>query len=467
MAKNEIVFWAGAFLFSGICLASFSFSLWWVLLPFFVFLGWFKHPDVGINRQAVFLFLLAGLVGIFYYHTFAVAKESREILPKENQPFTATVIGEPKLLEKVQIISAKLGPPFRGEIDLLTTPLADFEYGEKIRVRGKTENNVWPARNNMVFPDIQKTGEVLSWSPRKIAIEFKKQLITNFKLLLNSNEAALLGGLTFGARGDFRESFKEAMKRSGTTHLVALSGYNISILIWAVERLLKSRLSRRTFFIVALCLVGLFVLAVGAEASITRAAIMGVLVLLATESGRLYSFRHAVLYAALGMSLFNPALPRFDLGFQLSFLSLLGIALLEPLIKDRIKLSQDRKSFLGWRENLSATLSAQLGVFPILIMSFGSFSLTSILANVLILWIVPFVMALGFIVAALGLIHFSLGLIIQPFLHIALSYMILIINLAAAIPSVQVPWVAWWTIAYYACLVWLVYTYSHHEKSKT
>jgi len=107
----------------------------------------------------------------------------------------------------------------------------------------------------------------------------------------------------------------------------------------------------------------------GAEASVVRAAIMGFLVLLAKEAGRMYSFRNAVTFAAAGMAVFDPTILVFDIGFQLSFVSLLGITHLEPALK---RFFGERGSFLGWRENALTTLSAQLAVAPILIQNFGS-----------------------------------------------------------------------------------------------
>ena len=107
-----------------------------------------------------------------------------------------------------------------------------------------------------------------------------------------------MAGITLGERAEFSKEFKEAMSKSGTTHLVALSGYNITILVLAVAYVLNFFASRRLVFWLTLLIIIGFVAMTGAEASVVRAAIMGGIVLLAKRANRLYSFRNAIVIAA-------------------------------------------------------------------------------------------------------------------------------------------------------------------------
>lgn len=466
MAKSEVVFLLSSSFLSGLILASFGLSLWWVFFLWLAGVGIVTFSSFEISRRMLLVCLLAGVLGVFYYHLFAVFKENREILPRGDEEFLAVVSGEPRLSEKSQVIAITLVPPYRGSLDIITQPLAEFRHGEELRIKGVVRESAWPERSRVIFPSVEPTGRIV-WSLKSSALDLKQKFISSFKKLFSADQAALIGGLTFGVRADFSDEFKEAMRRSGTIHLVALSGYNISILILAVERLLRSRFSKRFFFVLATCCIGLFVLMVGAEASIVRAAIMGWLVLLASVVGRLHSFWYAVVYAALGMSLWNPSLPGSDLGFQLSFLSLLGIILLQPILMYWLGVQKEDTSFFRWKENLSTTIAAQLGVLPILLMNFTTFSLIGVVSNVFILWLVPFVMALGFLIAFLGLFQISLGIIVQPFLHILLSYILVIINISALFPILEIQWGIWHTLVYYGVLGWLVYAHSPYEKSST
>ena len=161
---------------------------------------------------------------------------------------------------------------------------------------------------------------------------------------------------------------------------------------------------------------------------------MGFLVLLARESGRIYSFRNALILAAFLMVLFDPSVLVFNLGFQLSFLSLLGIVYLEPALRflfwrnDR-RGKPARESFLAWRENAATTLAAQLAVLPLLVQAFNEASLAALFANVLILSVVPITMMGGFILGVTSLLSGALGYLLAFFVNILLLYQIWVIDL--------------------------------------
>ncbi|MDO8574515.1 MAG: ComEC/Rec2 family competence protein [bacterium] len=263
-------------------------------------------------------------------------------------------------------------------------------------------------------------------------VNFKENQINQFRINLPLNSAALLAGETFGERSDFTKELKEQMNRSGTTHIVALSGYNIAILVLAISTALGSFLSRRKTFIITAVVIILFVIMVGGGASIIRAAIMGFLILLAKELGRPYNLTNAIVLTAGIMVLINPTILTEDIGFQLSFLSLLGIVYLEPAIKKLLHLKEGG-GILGWRENATMTLSAQIAVAPILIYHFNQFSLTAIPANVLILEVVPLTMFFGFFLATLSSILPVLGFLVAKLVNILLLYQIGVIKTFSSI----------------------------------
>lgn len=248
-------------------------------------------------------------------------------------------------------------------------------------------------------------------SPFKSALfDFKNSVVQKFGEVLPSEESAFLAGLTLGERSDFSKEFKAAMQTSGTTHLVALSGYNVTIIVTNVMLVLAMFFRRKLSLIFTFLFLLGFVLMTGAEASVVRAAIMGALIVIARESGRIFNVRNAVILAGLVMVLINPKILVFDAGFELSFLALLGIIYLEPALRKIFKMKEGA-GVLSWRKNLLTTASAQLMVVPILVQSFGNFSPISLISNVLILELIPFTMALGFVVALLSKISYHLALL--------------------------------------------------------
>lgn len=154
---------------------------------------------------------------------------------------------------------------------------------------------------------------------------------------------------------------------------------------------------------------------------------MGFLALVAKEAGRQHGMRNAIVLTATIMVLADPG-AIFDVGFQLSFLSLMGIVYIGPAIKNFIRMEEDLGSFISWRENAVTTLSAQLAVAPILIQTFGNFSLTSIIANILILEFVPMTMLLGFLLAFFGSLFYYSGFVISFFENILLKYELWVIK---------------------------------------
>ena len=171
----------------------------------------------------------------------------------------------------------------------------------------------------------------------------------------------------------------------------------------------------------------------GAEASVVRAGIMGIIMLLAERQSRIYSFRNAIVIAATVMVVVNPKVLLFDAGFQLSFAALLGIVYLKPYIDKLFRKNPETESTLNWKENLTTTLSAQLATMPIVWFTFKAVTPFAFIPNLLVLEAVPFTMALGFITGFVGLWSYHLALILSWPLKLLLEYEIQIINLLSKI----------------------------------
>ena len=245
-------------------------------------------------------------------------------------------------------------------------------------------------------------------------------------------KAVFLAGLTLGETSEFTPELKTKLRLTGTTHLVALSGYNISIIAKVAALILGAWLSRRWSFILTTLLITGFVIMTGAEASVVRAAIMGFILLLADQINRQYFLRNALALTALTMVVINPKVLAFDLGFQLSFLAVLGIVYLRPWLQKLFHFKDD-PGILSWRANFLTTTAAQLAVLPLLLTNFGYFSPISILTNILILEFIPITMALGFFTAAAAIFSYPLALTIGWLAQLFLGYILGVINICEKI----------------------------------
>ncbi|MBI4085933.1 MAG: ComEC/Rec2 family competence protein [Candidatus Liptonbacteria bacterium] len=464
MTSGDAAFYGAISFLTGVAAATIGANVYAYILILAVCLSaaaFRRKINIAVFCVVFFLFLF----GAFHYHLYNNIEENgRNIVFDKPISFSGIVSAEPKPGEKFQKLELELLPPSAGSIVVLASLFPEINYGDVIKAEGVIES---PSKKGSepvaFFPKIEISERHRGFWLKEKLVDFKKSLIAQFETFLPSRSAALLGGLTFGWQGDFTNEFKQEMSLSGTTHLVALSGYNITILVLAVAAVFGYFFSRRITFYLAGLVILLFVLMVGAEASVLRAAIMGFLALLAKETGRLSNVRNAVALTAAIMVFTNPNM-LFDIGFSLSFLSLLGIVYLEPAFKKLFRIYPEpsrritdkaKGDFLSWRENGLTTLSAQLAVLPVLILNFGQFSLTSIAANILILELVPLTMLLGFLLAGVSSLFHYLGFLIALPVNILLQYQIYIIKLFSYLRLPLTTGFGSWVIimAYYGILI--------------
>ncbi len=429
-AASDILFYGAISFLLGLVIAGLGISLYLILLaPLFYFL---KIIRQRFNPKTLILVFFLFLFGIFYYRFYNTALgDSRNIVYNKKILFSGIVSSEPSLGEKFQKLEIELLPPLKGGVSVFASLSPEINYGDVVKGEGIIEP---PADQTsgpiLLFPKIETSAAHRGFWLKEKLIKLKKLLVSRFNNFLSTDSAALLSGLTFGWRGGFSNDLKQQMSLSGTTHLVALSGYNITILVIATAAVFGRFFSRRLKFLLTGLIIFLFVMMVGAEASVLRAALMGFLALLAKETGRLPSFRNGIALTAAFMAFFEPVVI-LDLGFILSFASLLGIVYLEPAFKKffRLKDESATANFLSWKDNALTTLSAQLAVVPILIQNFNQFSLTGIFANILILEFVPLTMFLGFSLAAAALLLNPIAFLFSQVVNILLKYELLVIKL--------------------------------------
>ncbi len=428
MPAYNVIFFGVIFFIVGLFLGSLRAG--WLILgatligaTFFFLLSAFKK-----DKKFICLALLSPLIfaGAFYYTFFDLHLKSKIVSNGEEVVITGRVVEKPSSSYGVASVVVETDDGAKLLLRLPRYP--EVKYGEIVSFRGKIEEPASDSRGNYLlkegivgtadFPEV----ESVDWGKKDYKaylFDLRDNIVSTFQRSLPPKEGAFLSGLLLGETSGFSEDFKNDMKASGTTHLVALSGYNISLVVMGAMFLFSFLLPRFWSFVLTSISIFLFVAMTGAEPSVVRAAIMGFLVLLAKGSGRLFDSRNVVVLTALVMLLLNPRLLFFDVGFELSFLAFLGIVYLEPALISGLAFFE-RKGFARWRENLATTFSAQVMVLPILLGNFGSFSPVSLISNVLLLGLVPGTMMLGFVTASLGFLSKHLaqvgGWVVLPFL---------------------------------------------------
>ena len=436
MRAHNIFFWAVSFFLIGVLAASLvgGFESAWlivlaigILIPAILFF-------IGNRSQAILA--LAIIIGGFYYLAYDLAQKDEVFVFGEKVILTGVVREIEYGLESQKIRV--------GEVQVTTQRYPEYAYGDQLKIEGMLKKIPDDRRGYfskedifalMSFPKIDIIAKNKGSTMRAVLLKINRATQDSLKQVMPPEKAAFMSGLTLGATAEFSEEFEEKLRLTGTSHMVALSGYNISVIGYAVLLALSRWFSRRGTLIATFFVILGFVVMTGAEASVVRAAIIGILIMIADQAGRQYYFRNALALAAFLMVLFNPKVLVFDLGFQLSFLAIIGIAYLRPLLKKWLRM-KDEPGILNWRDNFLTTTSAQIAVLPLLLSNFGYFSPISILANILILEFIPPTMFLGFLTAALSVVSFHLSLLSGWIAQVFLGYILWVIDLCSKIIAI-------------------------------
>lgn len=289
----------------------------------------------------------------------------------------------------------------------------------------------------------------------KNIFKFKQSVAERVNQLWHEPYAGFVAGLLYGYRGGLGE-LQEDLNRTGVTHIVAISGYNISI-IASILMIIFVYLwipRKRAFWLISFGIL-VFVLFAGASGSVVRAGIMGFLVLLAKQLGRLNRMNNALALTAVLMTLHNPYVLLWDAGFQLSFLATMGLIYLAPILHIYFYKIPE---FFGFRESFISTISAIIVTLPLILYQFGRLSIVAPIVNVLILWIIPWIMLFGFFSVILSFIFFPLGQVFSWITFVGLKYITSIVewfsSLSFASIDLQIP--LWLVLVLYIGLVFLI-----------
>lgn len=250
--------------------------------------------------------------------------------------------------------------------------------------------------------------------------------------ILPEPQASLLNGILFGVKTALPRDLYQALITTGTVHITALSGQNISILSRIIGGITLP-LGRKPSLLITFIIILGFVWFVGFEPTIIRAAIMGSLTLFAVYFGRRNWSLLSLILAAGMMLIIN-----FDwlktISFQLSFMATLGIILWGGVgnkYSGSNPVSELKREFVI---NLRTTLAAQVFTLPLIFIYFRQISLISPLTNVLIGSLIAPIMLLGLVASLFGWIFLPLGFICGLLVWVPLTVLIFIVELTARIP---------------------------------
>jgi len=437
-------------------------------------------PAIGILGFCI-LFLVLGILRV-QISEFNIANDK---LSKFNEKgeiiLTGVISDEPDIRDTSQMIRVKAGD---STILVTTKRYPEYKYLDNIKLTGKLETPMVAENFNyknyllkdhiysvMAFPKIEIFSEkhqynFYSYFYEKILF-CKQKIRDSIQHNFFPPQSSILEGTILGDNGAMTKDLKDKLNITGLRHIISVSGTHIVILSEIIMILLLAMgFWRGQAFYITITFISIFIILTGLPSSGIRAGIMGGLYLLAQKLGRQSNGSRVIIIACAVMLLINPLLLFYDIGFQLSFLAVMGLIYLEPFIKFLIKKfiptksrTLDKIGAKGKIEELvsviSTTFAAQIFTLPIMIYNFGNISFVSPITNFLISPIVYLLMVFGFLAAIAGIFSNILGFILSVPCYFLLSYFIWIINFFSkpwAMKTIQnIHWI--WLVVLYLIII--------------
>lgn len=359
--------------------------------------GTFNHWNLIRNSALVIFFII---IIIFRYLS------SRPVYHTgDNVRITSSVLSDPVRYSSSQFLKV-------AGLKVYLPLFPEISYGDKIIVEG------------IVDGDKLKNPKLLKVEEEKTFLSgIRNSIISFYKRVLPEPMAGLLAGIVIGAKGALSPDFYEQTKLTGVAHVVVASGTNVTFVVSFLLGIFTLFLPRRKAISFVILGIVLYLFISGFDAPLIRAAIMSSLLFFGQELGRVASTWRIYFLTAGIMLIYRPEWVG-DIGFILSFVSTASLMLFEK----RIRLKLKRVPGII-REGFSTSLAAQIGVAPILFVTFGQFNILSPLINALVLWIVPIIMVLGVAGGLLGLVFPMLGTLILYIMYPLAWYFVQVVRL--------------------------------------
>ena len=369
--------------------------------------------------------------------------------------FEGVVSAEPKMTDKGMRIQIEISKNGSSTLVHSETILASYEgyetfvYGDKIKVSGvlelpqKFETNIggrefdYPMYlvKDGIYTVIQKaklekvgSGEGNFLLGKLYAL--KRSFVSKMGSVLNAGDTALMSGILLGAQDAIPQKIKDDFKKSGLTHILVLSGYNITVVGEAVSCVANVWLSKFVSLGFGGVAIVLFAFLSGGGASTIRSTTMALIAIIGKILGREYDAFRVLVLVAFAMVAWNPYTLLYDPSFHLSFLATAGMILLSK----RLELKMMWIRFATLREIIATTFAVQIFVTPYFLWSMGSVSIISLVSNVLVLPTVPATMLFGFLTSVFGFISTYLAFIPGFISHLLLLYITMMAHFFAGLP---------------------------------
>jgi competence protein ComEC len=403
------------------------------------------------RRRGLFLAALAMMaLGLGGLRVKAFSPPGEGVAPFLGQEveLVGTVVDDPQPTDGLVMVRVRAekvdGEEVRGEVGALLPPPVELGYGDRLILKGRLEGEQSPV---LFWPRVElleKGKGFLAWLHR-----LRLGLSGALTRALPEPQASLSQGILLGLRGGIPGDLRDAFSRTGTAHILAISGLNVGILAGILLSLFAWALGRErpTYLVLAFLGIWLYIFLSGLMPSAVRAGVMGSLFLVAEGLGRQRWGLVALAFAAALMAGLSPSLLG-EISFQLSFLAMAGLLVLAPPFQ-----ALGRRTALPQPlvDGAAYSLGAILATWPLVARYFGIVSLVGLPATLLALPSLAGIIVSSALVAGLGLLFSPLGYALGWAAWLFTSYLLTVVKLFYRVPM------AYFQVEFTSTLVWAYY----------
>lgn len=297
----------------------------------------------------------------------------------------------------------------RYEFQIYTERNPRYQYGDELLI------SVESPTTKLFYPVVTRINRQQGNPVLAVVYAWRQRLIDRCKEVFKAPYAGIVLGIVFGVEDELSPAQRDTYRKAGITHILVASGFNVSILIGIVSRLL-STLRRNWRIWVLVASLGVYLIITGLEPPIIRAAIMGISAHFAMLLGRQRDSYLWLIYSSFVMICISPVIIT-SISFQLSFFATFAIITLQSKINQALVLLPRLV-----REDAATTIAVNIFTIPIIWLHFQEINLASIVVNLLILWTVPIIMLGGILLLTISLISNGLASVLAVGIELLLKY---------------------------------------------
>ncbi len=393
------------------------------------------------NKLFGILFILLFSLLVFVRYNMVVQKYSTRI---PTSPFVGKITSNP--VDKTYGQSFIFSTIHNEKVLVKNTTDTSFVYNDMLRIDAtcsKPKNFETDLGNTFDYITYLKKDHIYSiCDAHKIDfLDHKKSIIQTLfrfsdmiggqiRTVFASPHNAFIGGVLVGDKTTISNSIRNDFIKTGTIHILALSGYNIAIVSLFFQYIFSQLFRKKIALGFSAVAIITFVAMTGFMASAIRAGLMALIVILAQYTYQKYSPIRALLFVSAVMVLYDPFYLLYDSSFHLSFLATYGVIVLSPVI--HMYLHKIPGNF--FRTTVSTTLGAYIMTLPYLLYFFNGLSFVGIFANIVILPFIPLLMLVSTIALGMSFISVSFAFVLTSVTEYISHFILASIHLFARIP---------------------------------